>query len=213
MKKTALSLCILLFTHTLFAGGDISPVEDKVPVVLESDSAYYIGAGFANLEQNSDNINILNGDDIGINVNTLFLQAGYQYNKYLSFEARYWLGVSDASISQTGEADKDVSGSYSGWGLYLKPTYPLGDFTVYALLGYGSVDLESDKNQYYWNSDQFSWGLGGAYAFNDNISLFIDYISMTNRDDFVFHHGDDFSSPATADIGIRTINAGITYKF
>ena len=213
MKKIVLSLGFLLFSNTLFAGGDISPVENEAPVVLESDSTYYIGAGFANLDQSSDNINILNGDDIGINVNTLFLQAGYQYNKYLSFEGRYWFGVNDATISQTGEADKDLSGSYSAWGLYLKPTYPIGDFTAYVLLGYGSVDLEADLNQYYWNSDQFSWGLGGAYAFNDNISLFIDYISMTNRDDFVYHPGDNSSFPATADIGIRTINAGITYKF
>jgi opacity protein-like surface antigen len=117
------------------------------------------------------------------------LQAGYKFNPYIAVEGRYWFDL-----------DEDVD----TWGIYAKPMYPVTDaIDIYALLGYASSDVN------YIDADGFSWGLGGAYAFTDNVAVFVDYTSMYDDDDTVAYVG----GSERLDTEITSWNFGVTYTF
>ncbi len=98
--------------------------------------------------------------------------------------------------------------------------YPVTDaFDVYALLGYGAADMTIDNlpghAEYTTDSiDGFSWGLGVAYSFNENVSIFADYVSIyddtTSIDNGVWD-GVVFSSEVERKID--TVNIGVSYQF
>ena len=85
--------------------------------------------------------------------------------------------------------------------------YPIGDFTVYGLLGYGQVEMEGVG--WSWDDTSFQWGLGASYAINDNFAVFADYTLLY----------DDDSIPSwligmdTIDRTVDAITVGLTYKF
>ncbi len=54
------------------------------------------------------------------------LLAGYNFNQYIGVEARY-AGLTDC-LENTA--------------IYVKPMYPIGDATVYGLLGYGETTYD-----------------------------------------------------------------------
>lgn len=213
MKKLTLSfMAILAINSFVVAGGHIKNVEQAVEEVIEiptvDESAFYVGAGYGLLNQTSDNVTAMGGIDAEWEVDMLLLQVGYQYNKYIAVEGRYWYGLSDVTQNMTGQTEVDVSGDYSAWGVYLKPMYPLGDLNVYGLLGYASVILDGD-NGFNWETDGLSWGVGLQYAFTDNLSVFADYIMMGEADEYTLNGVDG----AVSDISIDTINVGLTYTF
>ena len=79
MKKFTLSLATIMAMGTFaIAGGDIAPVEPivEVPVVIEDDSAFYLGLGYGSLTQTSDNVSTMDGIDTEWDVDTLLFQAG-----------------------------------------------------------------------------------------------------------------------------------------
>ena len=127
------------------------------------------------------------------------LQAGYTFNPYVAVEGRYW-----ASIDDTNNIDGTIDAP-DAWGMYVKPMYPVTDeFDVYGLLGYAYTDTDITK------VDGFSWGLGASYSFMDNVSMFVDYVSLYDDDDgFVNTLGENVNKDYT----IETVNVGITYNF
>jgi opacity protein-like surface antigen len=140
---------------------------------------------------------------------SILLQAGYKINSYVAVEGRYWIGVSDDSYTIRGfnsSVDADA------WGIYVKPTYPVTDaFDVYALLGYGSATANditlNDGTRTDVDVDGFSWGIGAAYSFTNNWSVFLDYVAFDDS---------NFDNSITALEGnheFDTINFGVTYKF
>ena len=211
MKKVTLSLVsIMALSGLAFAGGDIVPVVEE-PIIVEDNSAFYVGIGYGYFNQSNDNI----GNtpvNIELALDTVLLQAGYQYNQYVAVEGRYWIGVGD--LEQSGSLTNDLSGDYSAWGIYVKPMYPVTEeFDVYGLLGYASTSLESDGGSY-WDTDGFSWGLGAQYEVAENIILFADYVNLGMPDSFDFTDGNGVVYPDTdADINLYTINVGVSYKF
>jgi len=48
-------------------------------------------------------------------------------------------------------------------------------------------------------------GIGGAYSFTENVSVFVDYVSLYNDE------SDD--SRGNLDVTVDTINFGATYQF
>lgn len=202
MKKNILSLVsILLLSNVLYAGGDIAPVEPVVeaPVVMDN-SAFYLGLGFGTASVNDDFTNE------EISANTVMLQAGYQYNQYVAFEGRYTFGFNtDYDPGTTSSLANAYDGDFSNWGLYVKPMYPIGDFTLYALLGYGGVMLDdlAGGDAY---EDGFQWGLGADYAFTENISVFVDYVSLYDDTGFDYRAQDQ-------DINSDTWTLGVSYAF
>jgi len=174
MKKNVLSLvAVMALSGLAYAGGDIAAVEPvvEVPEVMAEPSPFYLGLGIGEAYVNDDFTNE------EISSTTLMLQAGYQYNAYLAFEGRYTFGLGGSDYDAGNLTDTvGYDGDLSTWGVYVKPMYPIGDFNVYALLGYGEVMLDDlvggDAVE-----GGFQWGLGAGYAFTQNISVFIDYVS------------------------------------
>jgi opacity protein-like surface antigen len=217
MKKLNLSLAAIFAMGTFaVAGGDIAPVEPVVeePVVVESTGAFYLGIGYGYFDQSMDNINN-EGLDIEADTNNVLLQAGYQFNEYIAIEGRYWIGVGDATWSSNlSRFNVDLSGDYSSWGIYVKPMYPVTDsFNIYALLGYASTSLDADGENYkelYWDTDEFSWGIGAEFGVTDNVFIFADYVNLGYPDDVTWDPtGENFD----VDGDLYTFNVGVTYKF
>jgi len=210
MRTIKLSLVsIMAFGSLAYAGGDIAPVVEE-PVVVESNSAFYVGLGYGYFNQSVDNIDIASSvADIELDTNSIFIQAGYQYNQYVAVEGRYWFGVSD--ISQSGGVNPgDHSGDLDAWGIYVKPMYPVADnFDIYALLGYADTSVEYNTGSY-WDTDGFSWGIGAQYEVMDNVLIFADYLNLGMPSDFDY---DPANKNVDADIDIYTFNVGLSYKF
>jgi len=217
MKKLTLSLAAIFAMGTFaVAGGDISPVEPVVeePVVAPIGQ-FYVGLGYGYFDQTMDDINH-RGLNIEAETDNILFQAGYQFNEYIAIEGRYWLGVGDATWSISNLPGIDDSGDYSSWGIYVKPMYPVTDsFNVYALLGYASTSLDADgRRDFYWDTDDFSWGLGAELGVTDNVFVFADYVNLGYPDSFDYTDPDGNKFNDTyVDGNLYTFNIGVTYKF
>jgi len=198
------------------AGGGIAPVE---PVVVASTGNFYLGLAYGYMNATEDytiDIPALGGTytetPIDESYDDIMIQAGYNFNEYIAVEGRYWFGISDTTTDYSGNS-WDVS--LDAWGLYVKPQYSFDAFKIYALLGYGAAEFDASRN--YGNGtwtpntdtmDGFSWGLGAAYAFTENVSVFIDYVSIyddTTDGDVRFNESWDDT--------IDSWNFGVTYNF
>ena len=201
MRKITLSLVsILTLSGMSYAGGDIAPVEEIVVAPVVDSSAFYIGLGIGDATINNDTTNE------EFSSTTFMLQAGYQYNEYVAVEGRYSFGFStDYDMGTTYGIPGGYDGDISSWGVYVKPMYPIGDFGVYALLGYGGVMLDDLSGGDAYESG-FQWGLGASYAVSENISVFVDYVSLYDDTGF------DYSAQLD-DIDSDTWTAGMSYKF
>jgi opacity protein-like surface antigen len=139
-----------------------------------------------------------------ISNNNIVLQAGYQYNQYIALEGRYSFGFNtDYDGGNAGNLDYD--GDVSSWGIYAKPMYPMGDFNLYALLGYGGVMLDDIANGDAYE-EGFQWGIGASYIVSDTISVFVDYVSLYDDTGFDYRAKND-------DIKSDTWTLGVSYTF
>ena len=218
MKNIVLSaVAVLAMGSFAVAGGNIAPIEEPivVPEPVVDDSGFYLGLayGYGNFDIAAEaQVDDGNGFIVGggrhyaydASYNSIMVQAGYKFNSYVAVEGRYWFGL-DESVSYFGDFDLSVD----TWGIYVKPMYPVTyAFDIYALLGYASSDATeswSGGSDDYNTKDGFSWGLGAAYSFNDNVAIFVDYVSMYNDDEVVDNWNED--------ITISTWNFGVTYQF
>jgi len=228
MKKLNLSLVAIFAMGTFaVAGGDIAPVEPVVEevTVIESTGNFYLGLAYGYLNDQTDVTATPPAmpsqvhTPIDDNFSEVMLQAGYNFNEYIALEGRYWIGMSsNINYSDTNPLLTNSDTTIDAWGIYVKPQYPVTEaFNVYALLGYGGADVTIDNVgdtglQYVSDSvDGFSWGLGASYSITDNVSLFVDYVS-------IYNDNEDYYNPSTGysfnvDETIDTWNFGVTYNF
>ncbi len=201
MRNHVLSLVAVLALGTMaYAGGDVAPIEEIPAPVVTDESVFYIGMGIGYTTFDND------FTSEKITSNTLMLQAGYQYNQYIALESRYSFGFNtDYDAGNIVNPVQVYDGDVTSWGIYLKPMYPIGNFSVYALLGYGEVMLEDILNGDAVEGG-FQWGLGASYNFTENISVFVDYVSLYNSTGF------DYVAK-NADIDVDTWTLGVSYKF
>ncbi len=201
MRNHVLSLVAVLALGTMaYAGGDVAPIEEIPAPVVTDESVFYIGMGIGYITFDND------FTSEKITSNTLMLQAGYQYNQYIALESRYSFGFNtDYDAGNIVNPVQVYDGDVTSWGIYLKPMYPIGNFSVYALLGYGEVMLEDILNGDAVEGG-FQWGLGASYNFTENISVFVDYVSLYNSTGF------DYVAK-NADIDVDTWTLGVSYKF
>jgi len=202
MKKTTLSIVsILALSGLAFAGGDIAPIIEEEPIVVVERSPLYLGLGIGSFNFNND----FTGEEISST--TLMLQAGYKYNEYVALEGRYTFGFS--TDYERGNLPNNALGGYDGdtanWGIYVKPMYPIGDFSLYALLGYGGVMLNDLAGGDAYESG-FQWGLGADYAVSENVSVFVDYVALYDDTGFDYRAQLD-------DIDVDTWTVGVSYRF
>ena len=201
MKKTTLSVVsILALSGLAFAGGDIAPVEPVIEEMVIEPSPFYLGFGIGDATVN----NGTTGEEFSST--TYMFQAGYQYNTYIALEGRYNFGFgTDYDQGNTNGIAGGYGGDISNWGIYLKPMYPIGDFGLYALLGYGGVML-NDLNGGDAYESGFQWGLGASYALTEQVSVYVDYVALYDDTGF------DYVA-RTDDVDSDTWTAGLSYRF
>ena len=204
MKLKTITLSILV-ASSLFAGKNTIVTDIKViEIPTISTSAFYLGVGasYFNLKHSTTDESFTS---LGAS-----LQLGYKYNDYIGIEARYSQSVGDVAYDKGNTAFANNSNyptTTSNMALYLKPQYPLGDFTLYGLVGYGVVkytDLPTGTKDRQESS--FQWGLGAEYLLMEHISLFADYSRLytgTGLDGYV----------PNSDIYSDTVTVGVSYRF
>lgn len=206
MNKIALSLgAVVALNSFSFAGGDFTSVEPVEPVVvapvfMEADeSSFYVGIGLAAISTRDSSVDlsftsVKQGQD---RLGNVALLAGYNINKYFAVEGRY-------STTFTDE-DRVEMDSLS---IYAKPKYPLSEeFSVYALLGYGTVTMKGVNGSGVDVDDSgFQWGLGLDWEVANNTSIFIDYSSLASDMGGVYYNG-------ALEVDADAITVGVTYKF
>lgn len=244
MKKLTCSIAAALALSTFaVAGGDIEPTVAPVEEVMAPApdvSGFYIGGAYSAASSETDyyrtrgQVDYDNWEEFGsadMDSSGYMLLAGYQYNKYISIEGRYWGSNYEYSEEYTSYYNDQESydgswstndGEFSAWGIYLKPMYPIGEkFTVYGLLGYGNaeIDTETFGGEKLLDESGFQWGLGASYALSDNISFFVDYVQLASDADGYHDYNAGELQPyydynyAEWETSLYTINVGITYKF
>jgi opacity protein-like surface antigen len=211
MKKLNLSLAAIFAMGTFaVAGGNITPVEPVVeePIVVESTGNFYLGLAYGWQTLQLDD-GIYGNNYLDDNFGSIMIDAGYNFNKYVAVEGRYWFGLSSSNdLGWTSDLPADIT--IDAWGIYVKPQYSFDTFKIYALLGYGSADATYDRptgGSYTSDSaDGFSWGIGADYSITDNIAIFLDYTSIIDGDT-----GEVNGWPI--DTSVDTWNFGVTYNF
>ncbi len=202
MKKSILSLVsILALSGLVYAGGDVAPIVEEPIVMMEDNSAFYVGLGFGQAAINDDPT----GEEITSTM--LMLQAGYQYNEYVALEGRASFGFnSDYAPGITGNLSSDFDEDISSWGIYVKPMYPVTEaFDIYALLGYGGVQLGNLEGGDAYE-DGFQWGLGAQYEVMENILIFADYVKLYDDTGFDYR-------AQLEDVDSDAWTLGVSYRF
>ena len=221
MKKITLSvISVLVLSGLSFAGGNVAPIIPmEEPLAETVESGFYIGLGYNYLTSNrtavlNDPADTRNGQVVkntDSTANNVMLQVGYQFNQYFALEGRYTASVGDFSLTHQHlnglEEDADIDLSHMG--IYLKPMYPVGDFSVYGLLGYGKIEREfNEEPRHSWDGDGFQWGAGLQYAVKDNIFIFADYVRWYDEEGEPHDH-----LPRLLDTDFSVMSVGISYRF
>jgi len=175
MKKTSLALTIIVSTYIF-------------PVLATENNSWYIGGLYSALDLSG-----LSGDSRDFN--TAGITAGYQYNKFISFETRLSKGVSgfehNFGFSDSGLDDSTTDVDYHG-SILIKASYPVTDaFDFYATAGYSKIKIEhksvipnfdsdfriigSDTYNATWTENGFTYGLGISYKVSDKFNILTDY--------------------------------------
>ena len=195
MKKITLSLGALVAISSLgFADGDMAPV-----VMQADESSFYLGLGMSAVSTRDSSVDLsFTSEEVGQDrlANATFI-AGYNINQYFAVEGRYTSTFTDEDLVEM-----------DGLSIFVKPQYPVSaDFSLYALLGYGSVSMD-EVNHSGVDVDEsgFQWGLGASYAIGENYTLFIDYTSLAVDMDGTYYNG-------ALQVDADAVTLGVTYKF
>ncbi len=218
MKKIKLSLvAVLTFSGLLFAGEDVTAIEET-PVMVDS-GAFYIGLGYSYIMSNRTATHNTPGEidhgetarNIDSSAHAMLLQIGYQFNQYIAIEGRYTFTMSDMTLQDNINDNSEWKDNIdlSNIALYLKPMYPIGDFSIYGLLGYGKVERkDKDDSRGNWDDSCLQWGAGVQYVIIDNFLIFADYTLWHDSDDEAHPN-----APRLVDTDFSAISLGATYKF
>ncbi len=193
---------VFMLNIALLYGGDLNPTDpiDMSPVqevdILDmrddNPSGRFDNAEYENTVYSGLSIGALKASDA--DGAAISLIAGLQLNDYLGVEARYTTFIADVDL------DNEVKSiDVSNTSLFLKQTLPfIQTIMPYVLVGYG-------KNSYRGESDSsLAWGVGAYHSYNNNLNLFIDYVSYYN---------DNFDNLFEKDIEITSFSFGTLYKF
>ena len=198
MNKIVLSLgAVVALSSFSVAGGDVVPV---VPMYMDSDeSSFYVGIGVSAVSARSSNSkgNIGGAKDGQDRLGNVTLLGGYNINRYFAVEGRY----------TTSFADEDKH-TMDGLSIYAKPQYPINEnFSVYALLGYGSVKFDAINDAIISVDDSgFQWGLGLNYEVANNMAIFIDYTFLASDMEGTYIGG-------STEVDTDSLTVGVSYKF
>ena len=112
-------------------------------------------------------------------------KLGYTVNDYLALETR---GI--VTFLQ------DDGGTVNHVGVFVKPSYPIDDFNLYGLVGWGQSKTSGSLRETDVNG--LAWGGGVAYDLSEQWDLFVDYERLFEKS----------NAP-----DLESFNMGITYHF
>ncbi len=132
---------------------------------------FYIGLGLTALGIDSDETaTIFTNSDTQDRQIGFTLKLGYNIFEYLSAEIRGTYGI-------VNEADET---KFKNAAFYLKPNYKLNnDMTLYALVGYGSSNLQGDDV----NGAGLSYGFGAKYYTFSSSGIYCDLVNYLSKSD------------------------------
>ena len=216
MKKIIMSMAtVSILSVGAVAGGDVEVSEAVVaPIEVNTvnNSGMYVGLAYGYVTSTEEVVGGILPSNVfyidKVEYSSMMFQAGYKINEYIAVEGRYWLGFSKTGQDHVTGIDIDTTSDT--WGIYVKPMYPVTDsLDVYVLLGYASTTFEYTNPNYDFESlyepEGFSWGIGASYDVTENVSMFVDYVSMV--DETTSALGADFADK------IYGINLGVNYRF
>ena len=144
-------------------------------------NGFYLGVG-ATLARYQANCDCIEGED---DTYGAVVKMGYHINEYIAIEGR---GLSTPIQDDGGRIDH--------LGIYLKPSYPINNLSLYGLIGLGKSETTETLRKTDVNG--LAWGAGVDYNLNEKFSLFADYGRLFQKTD----------SP-----DLDTINLGVNYNF
>ena len=212
MKKFTLSMAALMALGTAAvaqsydAYGSNSYENSQAPRAVENymEPAPYFGIAYTYVSGSLD-VHVLGKGSLGADVDAtqaVTINAGYDFNQYIAAEVRYMSTINDTSLEAYGEKIY-TNEKIKNFGAYLKPQLKNGSGTVYGLLGYGKVEFaDMDENQ-------FQWGVGFSYDFENSVSLFFDFMRIYDEAGTGIINSDVVS----ADFTVDTYNFGLSYRF
>ncbi len=201
MNRIILSIVVISIMSTLaFAGGDI----DEAEVIPEASSGrFYAGLGIVagSVRDPDVSVNLWQTGPGQERLGAVSFIAGYNFNAYIAVEGRY-----NDSFTHDDQIEMN------SWSLFVKPQYPVSeDFSVYALLGYGGLDLsgsllsaEPPIPVVDVDNTTFQWGIGMSYRVMENVSLFVDYVWLSNSIDDVNN---------VYQLSVDAFTIGVNYQF
>ncbi len=203
-------LSVILLSSVGYTGTIEVPVENApIPIVPAVDTnSLYVGLGVSAMSLR-DNLS-----DEEFSTTGIMLQLGYEMNPYIALEGRYSRNVGNVKYDKgltTNPNFSDYPTDFSNIALYVKPMYPIAEWNIYALLGYGQVKLtniplggagiSADRAE-----SGFQWGLGTSYDVAEDIDIYLDYVRFYDDTGFDFR-------ATTADVTSDAWTFGISYKF
>ncbi|HHD79550.1 MAG TPA: porin family protein [Epsilonproteobacteria bacterium] len=202
MKKVKLAILAILTISTFAIAGKntsvvLDPVIEVPDLAKKHQSGLYLGIGISAVITYEDESSFFDPKVGQDRTGDVTLLAGYDFNPYVSVEGRYM-----TSFTHDERFERDL------WGIYVKPQYPiLDELKVYGLLGYGAYELNGKNNAIDIDENGFQWGAGVSYEVVDNISIFADYLKISND---VETNG-FFTFPAN--ISSEAVTVGMIYTF
>lgn len=198
---------ILLLTISILASTYASTT------LAEEVNGWYLGALY-----NSQKISLYGSREF----KSVGATAGYKINEIFSLETRLHTGTSGYSFDLSSFGSEGMKYKqeieYQGH-LLVKASYSITEaFKVYGLAGYtktkteittslSHTDLSGNTNvtypyQYSENIDGFSYGVGLDYQINNQFSVFVDYLILSDFDIYQNSSG-----------SWNSLNLGINYSF
>ena len=183
-----------------------------VPVESGCHNGFYVGAGFA-VQRTYSTEHDWFSEKMDTQDKTVPLVGilGYQFNCYIGVEGRI-----SQSIFEEDYADVLT------YSLFLKPQYPVtDDFTVYALLGYGVVNVEgtdgdtpaANVGKTIVDKGSFQWGVGLSYDLTENWTIFLDYTNLMHDESIAPQRLYDYNPNYYDKISDDSITLGVFYRF
>ena len=133
------------------------------------------------------------------------VQIGYQRSRYVSATLYLSASVRDVNYRRGSAPVSTLPSRFRYQGLYLRASYPLGDFSPYLLAGIGRTTLTNLAGR-----DRVSvspgWGAGVSYRITDHFSADLSYLRL--------YEAKGFDGRATADrVRIDSVQVGVRYRF
>jgi len=171
-------------------------------ILSAEDSGLYLGLGYAatNINLTVDSLPANKQNLLDASTDSVVLLAGYDFNKYIGAEGRYYLNASSVAFDYyLGNIPLDYKAE--SFALYAKPQYNLGLITLYGLLGVSfnnyTVNTVLGGNN---NDALFSWGGGAKFNVTQSLGLFVDYTDMGKSNNIT-------------NTDLTSWNLGVSYRF